>query len=120
MEEVEEELSEEYFNKVKLASKEVDCAEGGNISAEIWKLKKELCPRNRDPPTAMMDEKENLVTNAETIKDMAVKAYEDRLRNRPMREGMENIRDEKEAIAHKVMEAARLTKTDPWDMNDLE
>ena len=37
-----------------------------------------------------------------------------------MREGMENIRDEKEAIAHKVMEAARLTKTDPWDMNDLE
>ena len=72
MEEVEEELSEEYFNKVKLSSKEVDCAEGGNISAEIWKLKKELCPRNRDPPTAMMDEKENLVTNAETIKDMAV------------------------------------------------
>ena len=120
MEDVEEKLAEEYFNKVKLASKDVDCAEGGNISSEIWKLKKELCPRSRDPPTAMMDENEKLVTNAETIKDMAAKAYKHRLRNRPMKEGMEKIKDEKEAIAHKVMEAARLTKTDPWDMGDLD
>ena len=37
-----------------------------------------------------------------------------------MKEGMEKIKDEKEAIAHKVMEAARLTKTDPWDMGDLD
>ena len=50
MEDVEEKLAEEYFNKVKLASKDVDCAEGGNISSEIWKLKKELCPRSRDSP----------------------------------------------------------------------
>ena len=61
-EELEEELSEEYFNKIKMASKDVDCAEGGNITAEIWKLKKQLCPRSRDPPTAMMDDDGNLVT----------------------------------------------------------
>ena len=120
MDKIEEELSEEFFDKVKLASKDVDCNEGGNVAAEMWKLKKQLFPRSRDPPTAMMDDKGNLVTNTETIKDMAVKAYEHRLRNRPMKEGMENIKDEKEKLAHKVMEAARNNKTDPWDMCDLE
>ena len=120
MDNIEEELSEEFFDKVKLASKDVDCNEGGNMAAEMWKLKKQLFPRSRDPPTAMMDDKGNLVTNTETIKDMAVKAYEHRLRNRPMKEGMENIKDEKEKLAHKVMEAARNNKTDPWDMCDLE
>ena len=53
MEEIEAELSEEYFNKVKIASKEVDCAEGGNISAEIWKLKKEFCPRRPDQSASL-------------------------------------------------------------------
>jgi exonuclease III len=119
-EEVEEELSEEYFNKVKLASRKIDCEEGGNISSEIWKLKKELCPRSRDPPTAMVDNEENLVTDVEKIKEMAAKAYEHRLRNRPMKEGMEDIKQAKENVADKVLEAARTIKTDPWDMDNLD
>ena len=120
MDNIEEELSEEFFKKVKQASKDVDCAEGANMSAEIWKLKKQLFPRSRDPPTAMMDDSGNLVTNTEEIKDMAVKAYEHRLRNRPMKEGMEKIKEAKENVSQKVMEAARNNKTDPWDMDDLD
>ena len=34
-EDIEEELADEYFDKIKLASKDVDCAQGGNISSEI-------------------------------------------------------------------------------------
>ena len=74
-EELEEELAEEYFDKIKLASKDIDCIQGGNVSSEIWKLKKQICPRSRDPPTAMMNNDGNLVTDTEAIKDMAVKAY---------------------------------------------
>ena len=68
MADVIEELAEEYFNKVKLASRDIDCAEGGNISSEMGKLKKEIFPLSTDPPTAMMDDEGNLVTNAEIIK----------------------------------------------------
>ena len=50
LEKVEEELSEEYFNEVKLASKDIDCAEGGNISSEIWKLKKNSVSVVEIPP----------------------------------------------------------------------
>ena len=70
---IEEELAEEYFDKIKLASKDIDCAQGGNVSSEIWKLKKQICPRSRDLPTAMMDDNGNLVINTEAIKEMAVK-----------------------------------------------
>ena len=118
--EIEEELAEEYFNKIKVASNDIDCAEGGNISSEIWKLKKQLCPRNRDPPTAMMNEEGNLETNIEVIKDMAVEAYKYRLRNRPIKKGLEEMKEAKEKVAEKVLEAAKNNKTDPWDIDDLE
>ena len=119
-EDIEEELAEEYFDKIKLASKDIDCIQGGNVSSEIWKLKKQICPRSRDPPTAMMDNDGNLVTDTEAIKDMAVKAYQYRLRNRPIKEGLEDMKESKEKLAERVMEAARNNKTNPWDMIDLE
>ena len=92
---------------------DIYCAEGGNISSEIWKLKKQLCPRNRDPPTAMMNEEGKLETNIEVIKDMAVEAYKYRLRNRPKKEGLEEMKEAKEKVAEKVLEAAKNNKTDP-------
>ena len=104
-----EELAEEYFNKVKLASRDIDCAEGGIISSEMWKLKKEIFPLSTDPPIAMMDDQGNLVTDAEIIKDIDANAQEQKLR-RPMKEGMETIKEEKYNIANKVMEAARTIK----------
>ena len=62
----------------------------------------------------------NLVTNVETIKDMAAKAYKHRLRHRPIKEGMEEMKKAKEKVALKVMEAASNNKTDSWDMADLD
>ena len=120
MEEIEEELAEEYMNKVKSASNKMDCAEGGKISNELWKLKKHMCPHSREPPIAMSDEEGNLVTNATKLKDMAIKAYQERLRNRPIKEGMEEIKDAKENLAENLMEEAKLNKTDPWTLSDLD
>ena len=89
MEKVEGELAKEYFQNLKEASLDINCAEGGNMQKEIWKLKKHMCPKNRDPPTAMVDKD---VTNQEDIKEMAKKAYTERLRNRPIKKGLENIK----------------------------
>ena len=69
MEKVEGELAEEYFQNLKEASLDINCAEGGNMQKEIWKLKKHMCPKNHDPPTAMVDKD---VTNQEDIKEMAL------------------------------------------------
>ena len=120
LKEVEAELADEFFEKVKDASEDIDCEEGGTKSEKLWNLKKQMFPRSRDPPTAMKDSDGNLVTNPEKIKEMAVKAYEDRLRNRTMKEGLEGIKNEKEKLADKMMEVAKANKTPNWTMQNLE
>ena len=96
---LEAELADKYFDKVTEASAGIDCEDGGNMSSELWKLKKQLCPKIRDPPTAMLDDDDNLITNEDQIKHMAVKAYQERLRNRPIVEGLEHVLDAKEKLA---------------------
>ena len=107
---IEEELADEYFNKIKEVSQGVECAEGGNIEAEVWKLKKKLCPRSQDPPTAMMDEDGYLVTDAEAIKDMAVKAFKHRLRNCPMKVGLEDIKEAKKKLHRESWKLPRILR----------
>ena len=59
-----DEYAEEYFDKIKEKTAGIDCEEGGMNSGRLWSLKKELFPKNRDPPTAMLDPKSgNLLTN---------------------------------------------------------
>ena len=103
--EVEDKHASEYFEKVKTLTQGTDCDEGRNASNDIWKLKKHIFPQSREAPTAMMDEEGNLITNGEAIKDMAAKAYQKRLANRPMAEGMEDIKTAKEKLAEDIMTA---------------
>ena len=119
MKKVKAKLANKYFENLQKASQEITCAEGGNIQKEIWKLKKHMCPRSRDPPTAMVDNAGSLVTDQNKIKDMAQEAYKERLRNRPIKEGLENIKEAKERVAEKLIEVAKLNKTEPWDLHDL-
>ena len=116
---IEGELAEEFYDKVKEASKDIDCDGGDNSVVNLWKLKKQLCPQSRDPPTAMLDDEGNLVTNEDVIKDMAVKAYQERLRYRPIKEGLEHIAEAKEKLADSLIKKAKLNKTPPWNMDDL-
>ena len=61
--EIEAELATEYFDKVQEAARNLDCDEGGMSSGKLWALRKQLCPRTREPPTAMVDSEGNLVTD---------------------------------------------------------
>ena len=91
-------LAEEYFRNLKKASQGFNCAEGGNIKNKIWILKKHMCPRSRDPPTAMVNNQGKLVTDKDVITKMAKETYSERLRNRSIREGLV-IKDAKEILA---------------------
>ena len=116
---LEDELADDYFKKIKAAAEEIDCEVGGNISSDIWKLKKQLFPQHRDPPTAMLDPDGNLVKSQEQIKKLAAKAYEKRLENRPMKSDLEEIRKSKEKLAEKLMEVAKENKSPDWTSKDL-
>ena len=119
-EQLEEELADDYFKKIKEAAEDIECEEGGEVSNKIWKLKRQLCPNSRDPPTAMKDSEGNLITSEERIKELALDAYEKRLENRPMKKEYEHIRIQKETLAEKILKVAETNKTKPWTRKDLD
>ena len=88
--------AEEYFNKIKERVGNVDSLDGGLKSESLWNLKKELFPQTRDPPTAMIDpRKGNLLTNEENILDAALYTYKKRLDNKPIKEDLKHIKEDK-------------------------
>ena len=123
--EVEKSLAEKYakdhFEKIKERTGNVDSEDGGLHSASLWNLKKELFPQSRDPPTAMIDPiSGNLLTSEDKIQDAAVLTYTERLKNRPMKDNLNHIREAKEVLCEKLLKVAKENKTPPWEMKHLE
>ena len=121
---VEEELAEKCAkdnrDKIKEEISGIKCEEGGIHSGRLWRLRKKLFPKSRDPPTAMKDPDGNLVTSEEEIEKLAIQTYQKRLQNRPMKEDLHHIRKQKEELCSRRLEAAKKNTTPPWTMNDLE
>ena len=123
-EEIENQLatkySEEFFERIKEETNDVDCEDGGISAGKLWSLKKKIFPKSRDPPTAMVDPKSgNLLTTEEKIEEAALNVYKERLRNRPMNKNIEHIKDAKEMLCKKLLELAKCNKTPAWTIKDL-
>ena len=121
---VEEELADkcaqDNYEKIVEEISGMECESGGVHPGKLWKLRKSLCPKSRDPPTAMLDEHGNLVTSPSVIENLALDTYKKRLDNRPMKDSLEHIRTEKEELCKKRLEYARNNKTKPWTNEDLQ
>ena len=111
--ELADKCAEENRRRIIDEIKGLDCNDGGVNSGRLWKLRKKLCPRSRDPPTAMLDTLGNLVTSPAIIEELAMKTFQDRLKNKPIKEGLENVKKDKEELCRRRLEKARNSKTEP-------
>ena len=123
--EIEEELAgkyaEEYLEKINAKIDGIDCEEGEINSGNLWNLKKQIFPKSREPPTAMIDPLSgNLITSDDKIEEASIEVYKDRLKSRPMNEDLEHIRNAKELLCEKLLKLASLKKTPPWTMLNLD
>ena len=119
-EELANKCADENYEKIKDEVEGIKYDEGGFNSGKLWKLRKKLFPHSRDPPTAMLDQAGNLITDPIQIQNLALETYKKRLENRTMKEKFSDIQKEKEQLCAKRLEAAKDNKTEPWSMNDLE
>ena len=56
------------YRTIQTETGNIDSAEdNGFHTGKLWGLKKKLCPKAKDPPTAMVDNDGNLKTTAEGI-----------------------------------------------------
>ena len=74
--------AESNYRKIKEEIDNINCDEGGVSSGHLWKLKKKLSPKCRDPPTAMMDTQGNPLTSPDAIMSLARITYSKRLENK--------------------------------------
>ena len=118
LEEVEDILDERYaehnYNKIKEEISKIKVDEGGINSGSLWKLKKKISPRCRDPPTAMLDSAANPLTSPDAIDKAALETYEKRLQNRPIKDDLKHLQKEKEELCQLRLKSVRMKKTSPF------
>ena len=74
--ELADEYGKEYMEKIADVTKDIDDHDAGMKPGTLWEIKKSLCPKSRDPPTAMIDPQSgNLLTSEEKIEEASLGVY---------------------------------------------
>ena len=123
LDEVMKKIADNAENNFKKLKKELDGikADSGKLDKnKIWKLRKKMCPKIRDPPTAMMDEHGNVLTSEKAISERAIEVYEERLANNEMKSHLTELETDTNKLCELRLEISKKNITDPWTMEDLK
>ena len=118
--EVAEENVKEIVDTIKsLGGDEVSL--GGDGRKQMWKILKRKYPKNlRSVPVGKKDGKGNIITNHEGLKQLYLKTYIHRLRNRPIKSDFEELKQMKTDLFYLRLKLAASQKSKAWEMKDLE
>ena len=87
---------------------------------EMWKLMKSICPKEAaTKPNAKRNKKGKIVSSPNEIKQVLAREYKDRLRSRPARPDLINMKKRKRTIFKLKMKFAKSRKSKPWTMKML-
>ena len=113
------EVAQEKFQKLKdeINGNKKDKAAMNQM--KLWKMKKRLCPRARDPPAAVLDSRGNLLTNDTAIEERAIEVYKERLKGNKINKNLEHIESLEEDLCKTRLKKCKTNKTEPWNMKDL-
>ena len=89
------------------------------FKVNMWRLKKEVAPQICDPPMAKKDEHGNIVTDPEKLMDLYVATYEKRLKNKEIKQDLDDIKYLKEELLKRRMKIAKRKKSKAWTMKQL-
>ena len=95
LEEVEADLNEKCYTKnvetVKEYVKGAEDEKGEFSQLKLWKLKQKLCLKACDPPMAKRDKEGKLITSPQSLKNLYLNTYQDRLKHRNMKSALLDI-----------------------------
>ena len=99
-------MSEDLYNIVKEEVKAVESDKGGFNSGHLWKIKNKLKPKNKSPPTAMLNKEGTLVTSSEDIKVATMDHFKQVLKNRPIIHDLKEYKEERETLCEQRLKIA--------------
>ena len=122
-EDIVNEIDEDTIKNIVETLKELGGEEhslGGNGRKQMWKLLKKKFPKILPVvPVGKKDRHGNLITNHEGLKNLYLKTYVNRLRNRPIKSDFEEIRKMKMKLFELRLELSESNKSRPWKMKHL-
>ena len=86
----------------------------------LWKLKKKLCPKVKEPPTAMLDNKGNLLTSETAIQDRALEVFAKRLENNKIEEPLKDLEVDTNKLCELRLKLCKTKKSEHWTLEDLK
>ena len=93
----------------------------GSGRKKLWGLLKKKCPKVQAAiPVGKKDRKGNLITNHYGLKQLYLKTYVERLRNRPMKDDFEDLKTLKLVLFNLRKQLCEGEKSKPWEMKHLE
>ena len=93
----------------------------GSGRKELWQILKKKYPKiSAQTPVGKKDKSGNLNTSHSALKDLYLSTYLHRLRNRPIKSEMNEVKRLKEELLAIRLKLANGNKSVPWNMNDLE
>ena len=114
-----EKFSAKFAEIIKEQTKQIGTLEGKFSQVGFWKIKKKLCPQGADPPMAKLNEKGLLITSPNLLKDLYLRTYKHRLRQREMKEEYMDIFFLKNELWESRMKELIGIKSEEWSLADL-
>ena len=88
--------------------------------SHMWKLLKKLWPKTGNSlPTAKKNHRGKIVSGPKELKILMAKEYKQRLRNRPVRPDLKQMKLRKNRIFQLKLKLAESKKNPEWTMADL-
>ena len=121
--EIDNDISKKFASKwaqiIKDEAEHIKTLEGNFSQLGFWKLKKKLYPQIMDPPMAKVNEKGMLVTAPNLLKDLYLRTYKHRLRQRMIKTEYFDIFFLKNELWESRMIELIHSKSEPWSLPDL-
>ena len=93
----------------------------GSGRQQIWKLLKKKFPKAQAQfPVGKKDQKGHLITNHLGLKQLYLKTYLNRLRNRPIKQDYDELKQLKGILFEMRLKMCKEQKSEPWEMKHLE
>ena len=108
------------YQIVKEACDGLTCGDGGVNVNKMWKMKKQLKGKYCEPPTAIIDEHGNLVTDAKGIEEVVIKRYEERLSTLPIKPELQLHKVQREQLCEQRLQEAQGNKSPEWTLKELD
>ena len=108
------------MRKVQGTLGHVTAEDGGINTHGLWKAKHNIIPNDKENnPIALKDNKGNMITCPEGIKQMCIKEMVERLRHRKMHPDLLEMQHVKEKLCKERLDMAKHMKSKHWTLDEL-